>query len=302
MKRIKPHRDIFAPKKMFVLAVIAPVITFYAIFSYGAMIYAFYLSLHEWTVGKPVLFSGLGNYIKTLREDPLFYKALGNTFYYGIVAVPLGAFLALLLAMAINRLGTIGKMIFRALYFTPVVCSLVAISMVWKWLYQSRFGLFNQIIRALGGSRLLWLESPSLAMSAVIIMSIACGLGYTMIIFMAGLQGIPETFYEAATIDGANRWKLFKNITLPLLMPTITFIIVLGTIASLQVFTQMYVLLGAPGSGPLNSTRTIVVHLYDRAFSYYQLGYASATAFVLFVIILVLSIIQLRVLRTKWEY
>jgi len=301
MERIRKFRSILSSRNMLILVAIVPTVIFYLVFSYGAIVYAFYLSLHKWTVGEPIIFLGFANYEKALREDPLFYKALWNTFYYAVVTIPVGSALALILAVGINGLGRLAN-VFRTIYFLPVVSSLVAISVVWRWLYQPNFGLINQVIGALGGPRLMWLQEPSLAMPAVMIMAIWHGVGYTMVIFLAGLQGIPQTFYEAAMIDGANKWQLLKNITIPLLMPTITFVLVTGLIGSLQVFTEMYVLVGSPGSGPLNATRTIVVHLYERAFTYFQMGYASATAFVLFAIILVFTILQLRLLRTRWEY
>jgi len=301
MEKVKKYKLIFSSKNMLILTAIVPTVVFYIIFSYGAIIYAFYLSLHNWTLGEPIRFLKFANYLKVLKDDSLFYKSLGNTFYYSIVVVPLGAVLALLLAVGINGLGKLAP-IFRVIYFIPVVSSLVAISVVWRWLYQPEFGLINEIGGVLGGPKLMWLQDPHLAMLAVIIMAIWHGVGYTMVIFLAGLQGIPQTFYEAAMIDGASRWQLLKNITIPLLMPTITFVLVTGLIGSLQVFTEMYVLLGSPGSGPLHATRTIVVHLYERAFSYFQLGYASATAFILFGVILIFTVIQLKLLRTKWEY
>jgi len=301
MGRIRKYKNLFSSRNMLILVAIIPTIIFYIVFSYGAMGYAFYLSLHNWTLGEPVRFIGFSNYLKVLKEDPLFYKSLWNTVYYSIVTIPLGGILALLLAVGINGLGKLATL-FRAIYFAPVVSSLVAISVVWRWLYQPEFGLINEVLGIFGVPRLMWLQEPNLVMPAVIIMAIWHGVGYTMVIFLAGLQGIPQTFYEAAMIDGANRWQLFRNITIPLLMPTITFVLVTGVIGSLQVFTEMFVLLGTPGSGPLDSTRTIVVHLYQRAFSYFQLGYASATAFILFGIILILTIIQLRLLRTRWEY
>ncbi len=286
---------------MLILVAIIPTIIFYIVFTYGAMAYAFYLSLHNWTLGEPVKFIGFSNYLKALKDDPLFYKSLWNTCYYSIVTVLVGSALALLLAIGINGLGKLAPL-FRTIYFAPVVSSLVAVSVVWRWLYQPEFGLINEILELFGISGLMWLQDPHLAMPAVMIMSIWHGVGYTMVIFLAGLQGIPQTFYEAAMIDGANKWQLFRNITIPLLMPTITFVLVTGVIGSFQAFTEMFALLGSPGSGPLHSTRTIVVHLYERAFSYFQLGYASATAFILFGIILIFTIVQLRLLRTQWEY
>lgn len=298
---LEKYKRVFSSRNMIILTAVVPTILFYIVFAYGAMAYAFYISLHNWTLGEPVRFISFLNYIRVLREDLLFYKSLGNTFYYSAIVVPLGAILALLLAVGINGLGRLAP-VFRVIYFTPVVSSLVAISVVWRWLYQPEFGLINEILGVFSKVKPMWLQDPKLAMPAVIIMAIWHGIGYTMVIFLAGLQGIPQTFYEAAMIDGASKWQLLRHITIPLLMPTITFVLVTGVIGTLQVFTEMFVLLGSPGSGPLNSTRTIVVHLYERAFSYFQLGYASATAFILFGIILIFTIIQLRLLRTQWEY
>jgi len=298
MREVKVRRSILSSKNGIVWVAIIPAVIFFIVFRYGVMAYAFYLSLHKWNMGN-LLAVGLGNYVRVLTEDPLFYKSLGNTFYYAMVVIPLGTLLALLIAIAVNQLDTIGK-VFRAIYFIPVVVSMVAVAVVWKWLYQPTFGLINFIIQALGGPRIMWLQSPYAAMPAVMIASIWRGLGYTLIIFLAGLQGIPRVFYEAAIIDGANRWQLFVRITLPLLKPTVTFVLVIGVIGSLQVFAPMYVL--AQGSGPLNSTRTIVVHLYERAFTYFEMGYGSAAAFVLFIIILILTMVQLYLLRMKWEY
>jgi multiple sugar transport system permease protein len=303
MKKVKFEISKLLSKNAFVLAVIVPTIIFFSIFYYGAVGYAFYISFYKWALREGT-FVGLANYIKILGKDLLFYKALGNTFYYTVLDVFVGSSVSLLLAVAVNQVGTVGK-VFRGIYFIPYIGSLVATSVIWRWLYQPKLGLINNIIGLLGGSSLMWLESPSLAMLAVIIFSMWFMIGFRMIIFVAALQGIPPVFYEAAEIDGANRWQLFVHITIPLLRPAITFVIVVGMIGALQVFIPMYVLdvpLGGVGSGPLNSTRTIVVHLYERAFTYYQMGYASATAVLLFVIILIFSAVQLRLLQTKWTY
>ena len=297
------RKNLFSSTNRIILSAVVPAIIFFGTFYYGVIIYALYISFHKAPLGKVVSFVGFANYIKVLTDDPLFYEALRNTFYYAIVAVFIGTFLSLLLAVAVNRVGkSIGK-IFQVIYFLPIVSTIVAVSLVWQWLYQAKFGLINQVIRVMISEvSPRWLISPSSAMPAVIIMTIWRGLGYNMVIILAGLQGIPKTFCEAATIDGANRWHVFRHITIPLLKPTLAFVLIMGTISGLQAFAEMYVLFGAPGSGPLNSTRTIVVHLYERAFSYYKMGSASAIAFVLFVIILIIAIVQLRLLRTKWRY
>lgn len=291
-------KKIFNSENRIIIAAMVPCILSYLVFSGFPMVYAFYLSFQSWTVGESPEFLGFQNYLKALIADPLFYKALKNTFFYSFTIVALGTTVALLVALLVNHAGKLAG-VFRTVYFIPVVTSLVAASVIWTWLYQPSFGLFNQILHLIHGPKMMWLESPSQALPSVMIMMIWKNLGFTMVIFLAGLQGIPQTFYEAAMIDGANRWQLFRRITIPLLKPTMTFVLVIGVIGSLQAFTEMFVM--AQG-GPLHATRTIVYHLYERAFEYFQLGYASATAIILFIIIMIFTYFQLRLLRTTWEY
>jgi multiple sugar transport system permease protein len=213
---------------------------------------------------------------------------------------------ALFVAMLINSQKRLVSF-FRTTYFIPVVTSAVATSVMWRWLYQPRFGLINQLINlvfvdTLGlhiNPSIQWLTSKSLAMPSIIAMDIWKGLGFTMVLFLAGLTSIPSVYYEAAKIDGAGRWRLFRHITVPLLQPTLVFVLVTGMIGSLQVFTPMYVM---TAGGPVNSTKTIVYLLYDKAFTIYRFGYASGLAFMLFAIVLVLTAIQLRLTRMRWEY
>jgi multiple sugar transport system permease protein len=196
---------------------------------------------------------------------------------------------------------------FRVIYFLPVVTSVVAISVMWQWLYQGRFGLINQVLRlvlvdTLGlqvNPSIQWLTSKELAMPSVIAMSIWQGVGFTMVIFLAGLTSIPAVYYEAAKIDGAGNWKRFLHITIPLLRPTMIFVLITGVIGSMQVFTPMYIM---TEGGPVNSTKTMVFHLFDKAFSTYRFGYASSLAVILFIIILGFTLVQFRFLRTRWQY
>ena len=285
--------------------ILLPLLTFYTIWLIYPMIHSFYRSFFEWNpLQQRSHFIGIKNYYEAFTKDYVFWTALRNSAYYTIVSVPLGMVIALLLAIMINSLPRY-EALFRTVYFLPVVTSMVAVSIIWKWLYQPRFGFFNMVLGMLGSRlgisvpEISWLGNPRLAMPSIIIMSVWKGLGYTIVLFLAGLEGIPRTYYEAAKIDGASRWHLFRYITLPLLQPTIVFILITGVIGGFQVFTQMYVM---TSGGPVNATRTIVYLLYDAAFLEYRFGYASAISFILFAVILVLSAIQLRLSRTTWEY
>lgn len=292
-------RKIFRSDTIFLLSVLIPTFAFYIAFTFGPIVYAFYVSLHDWNVLGNQGFIGFANYERALTRDPLFFRSLTNTALYTLGTVPTGLVLGLLFAWLINVIPKRLVSFFRTIYFLPVVTSLVAAAVIWEWLYQPRFGLFNQLLSFVGIGRQLWLESASLALVSIIIMVVWKGLGHNIVLFMAGLQGIPQDLYEAASIDGATRWQTFRHVTVPLLRPVVTFVSVIGVINGFQAFSEMWVM---TRGGPLHSTRTIVLHLYQRAFETFQLGYASATAFILLLIILVFTVVQLRLQRTNWEY
>jgi multiple sugar transport system permease protein len=290
-----------------ILLAVVPGVMFYLLWVVIPLLYSGYISLFDWAPLRATQpFVGLGNYVEALTKDPLFRKALGNTVFYMVVMVPVNAVVALGVAVLINSLPRF-RGLFRVIYFLPVITSTVAVSILWKWLYQGRFGLFNQLLELVLVNwlhlpidpRVPWLTSPALAMPSVMLMSIWQGMGFTMVIFLAGLSGIPQVFYEAARIDGAGRWQQFRHITVPLLQQTTVFVIITGVIGAMQVFTPMYIM---TDGGPVNSTKTYVFHLFDKAFGIYRFGYASAMAFILFAIILVLTLIQLRLTRVKWSY
>ena len=223
-----------------------------------------------------------------------------------MVTVPIGLILALIVAVMVNSLPRLVGF-FRATYFLPVVTSVVATSIMWRWLYQARFGLINQLISMVFvdwlhlsiDPSIQWLTNRALAMPSVMAMSTWKGLGFTMVLFLAGLTSIPGVYYEAAKIDGAGTWQLFRHITIPMLQPTMIFVLATGMIGGMQVFAPMFVM---TQGGPANMTKTIVYHLYEKAFTIYRFGYASSLAFILFVIILVFVALQLSVMKTRWEY
>lgn len=250
---------------------------------------SFGISFLQWDLLGEMNWIGLGNY-KELMTDGVFWKVLWNTIYFTIVTVPVGIVISLLLAIALNQKIRCLK-IFRSVYFLPVISSMVAVAMVWQWIYNPQFGLLNYLLSLIGIDGPSWLSSTIWAMPAVMIASIWKGLGFNMLLFLAGLQGIPETYYEAAEIDGANWFSKFRNITIPLLSPTTFFVIVMAVINSFQVFDQIYIM---TQGGPARSTSVLVHYLYQNAFEYYRMGYASSIAYVLFFLVFIVTLIQLK--------
>ncbi len=260
------------------------------LFSLGAIIASAGISFTDWDVLRPARWVGLSNYERLFRT-PLVWQTFGNTLYYTAVIVPVGTALALGLALALNR-GLRGIVVLRSLYFMPVISSTVAVSLVWGWLYNQQFGLINYLLSLVGITGPAWLADTTTAMPAVIIMSIWKGLGYNMVIFLAGLQGIPQELYEAAKIDGAGAWARFRYITFPLVSPTTFFIVVLSTIAAFQVFDQTFVM---TGGGPAYSTTTLALYIYQNAFQWFHMGYAAALSYVLFGAVAAVIMVQFRV-------
>ena len=233
-------------------------------------------------------FVGLGNYSKLL-QDPLFWVALKNTFYFLLVGGPLSVFVSLSTALLLNSKLIRMQSFFRFVYFAPVVTTLVAVSVVWRFLYHPRFGLLNYLLSFLGIGMIDWLGDPRWAMPAIILMAVWKNFGYNMIIFIAGLQNIPQSLYEAAAIDGAGAWQQFKSITLPQLAPTTLFVGIITMIGYFQLFAEPYVM---TQGGPTNATLSIVLYMYQQGFRWWSMGYAAAIAFVLFLLILMGSLIQ----------
>ncbi len=248
-------------------------------------------ALADWSTAR---FVGFKNYIN-LMNDPLFWTALKNTFYFVIVGGPLSVAVSLGAAVILNSKLVRFKSIFRLSYFIPVVTTLVAVAIVWRFIYHPNFGIFNYILGFLGIDPVDWLGDPDWAMPAIIIMAVWKNFGYNMIIFIAGLQNIPEELYEAAQIEGANRWQQFKSITIPMLAPTTLFISVITMIGYFQLFAEPYVM---TQGGPLNSTLSIVQYMYQEGFRWWNMGYSAAIAFVLFFIIFIGTLIQFRVQKS----
>jgi multiple sugar transport system permease protein len=288
---------------------ISPWILGFILFTGGPIVASFLLSFCRWdgiSEFKNIRWIGLENY-KTLlgfvvREgsaaprDPLFWQSLKVTFAYSIISVPLGIIAALITALLMNqRLRGIG--VYRTIFYLPVVTSGVATALLWRWIFNSRYGLLNLALRKIGIAGPLWFESPSWALPAFIIMSL-WGIGNAMIINLAGLQGIPRQLYEAAEIDGAGWLRKFRYVTLPMLSPVIFFNLIMGTIYSFQVFTQALII---TNGGPGHATLFYVLYLYRNAFVFFKMGYAAAMAWILFLIIFAITLLNFRAAK-KWVY
>jgi multiple sugar transport system permease protein len=273
-----------------------PVIVAFLIFNLYPMVLGLYLSFTNWDILRPPTFIGLRNWADLLKDE-LLWRAVLQTLYYAVASVSGATILSIALALALNqRLKTIG--FYRTFFFLPAVTSLVAIAMVWRWIYNTEFGVLNAFLSSLGINPVNWLGDPVLAMPAVILMSIWRSAGFNTVLFLAGLQGVPQEYYEAAEIDGASRWDRFRHITLPLISPTTFFVVVNGLIGSWQVFDQVYIL---TRGGPLLSTVTVVYLIYSNGFEWYKTGYASAMAYGLFLIIIILTAIQFK-LQKRWVF
>jgi multiple sugar transport system permease protein len=239
-------------------------------------------------------FIGIDNYLEVFA-DPKFWTALQNTAYFVIVGVPVTLVIGLLIANALNRGVTRFRTAFRVGYYLPVITSIVAIAVVWRFLLSPDAGLVNLALAGIGIDGPAWLADPVLAMPAIIAMAVWRNLGFAMVVFLAGLQAIPAQLYEAASIDGASRWQSFRYVTLPMLRPTILFMTVITTIGYLQLFEEPFVM---TDGGPLDKTLSVTMYMYREGFRFFHQGYASAIAYVLFVIVAIIAILQFRFLRS----
>jgi multiple sugar transport system permease protein len=282
-------------------AFIAIPLFFFLFVRIGPTIYAFWMSLHQWdpiALDRP--FIGLENF-RSMADDETFWKSLRNTWIYVGVGVPAGLILSLLIALGLQRMIRFTGF-YRVLYFLPYITSLVAVGWVWRWMYMPN-GLFNDILGWVGLGPYKWLGSPDMAIYSIIATTVWHGLGFQVVIFLAGLESIPEDYLAAASVDGASGWQKFRDIVVPQLNPTLVFLIVTGVISNLQVFTQIRAMSSGGTGGPLDSTISIVLYVYQEAFQSLpsQMGYASAMTVVLFLMILAITIFQLKVLQRDTE-
>jgi multiple sugar transport system permease protein len=274
---------------------LAPGFIIFTVFTLFALVFVVYLTFHEWSIIEPEKpFVGLQNY-KDLIEDERFRRSVINTFYFTGASVPLAMICGLAIALLLNQ-PLRGRWVFRTAYYLPAITPFVVSAIVWKWLYNGDYGLFNYyLLKAnLIHEPLAWLSDQQLAMPAVILMTVWTGVGFSMVVYLAGLQSIPEELYEAAKVDGAGAWARFRHITLPGLLPSTVFLLVIQIIFNMQIFTQIFVM---TRGGPIDRTTTVLFYVYEAAFQFYEMGYASTIAFALFLMLLVFTGLQLRMYR-----
>jgi multiple sugar transport system permease protein len=274
---------------------LAPGLLLFSVFTVFALGFAFYLTFHEWNIVEPDKpFVGLQNY-RDMVADPDYRNSVLNTAYFTGGSVPLTMVIGLGLALLLNQ-RLPGRGLLRTMYFLPAVTPFVVLSIIWKWLYNGDFGLFNYYLLKLHviDKPLLFLSDKHLAMPSIIAMTVWSGVGFSMVVYLSGLQGIPAELYDAARVDGAGAWARLRYVTVPLLAPTTLFLLVMGIIGSFQVFTQIFVM---TSGGPVNRTTTVVYYIYQSAFQNYEMGYASTLAFGLFALLFVFTLLQLRLYR-----
>lgn len=291
-------------------------------FRFIPIVLAVRMSLYDWGMAGPRQFLGLGNYLAVIK-DPLFYRSLVNTGWYVLFEVPATIFVSLFIAILLNQ-QIRGLGIYRTVYYLPVVTSIVAVSVIWKWLYHPDRGVLNYLLSLVGITGTRWLQEPrgifqlvlgahsenlpfllrgpSIALLSLVLMGIWKALGYNIVIFLAGLQNIPQAFYEAAKIDGASRFQTFWKITWPLLSPTTYYVLIMSSIAAFETFSQIWIMTGPPPGGPLGTTKVVMYYFYENAFELWRLGYGAAIAFIAFVIILCLTIFQRVFLEKRVHY
>jgi multiple sugar transport system permease protein len=284
----------------FVFFSLTPIMLLFIVFSVVPIIWGLILSFYQYNplqANSP--FIGLQNF-KDLLKDDVFIKSFWNTFKFVLIAVPANIVITLMVAIGVNRIRSkLFRNLFRTIYFLPCIAPLAGSAVVWSTMFNKDTGLFNIILNLLHMPGVDWLTNPSIAMYSVIAMTLWADMGFNIVIFMAGLDSIPKMFYEAAELDGANRWKSFWNITVPLLSRTTLFVTIMTCLSYFQMFPQFQILTNGE---PQNETRVLALSIYDHAFTYMNMGYASAIATVLFIIILIITIIQLRIGKSQWEY
>jgi multiple sugar transport system permease protein len=299
-KNMPRRRNIYSARAAYFF--LAPALLMITVFFFFPVLAALFMSFTDFDIYglsdfKNVRFIWFDNY-KTLFGDPLFWTALRNTFYFVFIGGPLSLGVSLAAAMLLNSKLVKLKSFFRLIYFTPVVATLVSVAVVWRYIYHPRFGLLNYILDLVGIGSVDWLGDPTWAMPAIIFLAVWKNFGYNMIIFLAGLQNIPEELYEAARIDGAGAFHQFISVTLPMLAPTTLFVGIITMIGYFQLFAEPYVM---TQGGPVNSTLSIVLYMYEEGFRWWNMGYSASLAFVLFAIIFIGTLLQIKFQRSGYE-
>lgn len=278
------------------LLFLSPWIIHFIVFQLYPFLASLYYSLTIYTLLKPPIFVGLDNYTSLFFDDPLFWTSMYNTIYFMILSVGSATIVGIAFAMLLN-LRVRGMAAYRTIFYLPSVTPIVAVSIVWLWLFNSQYGIINNAINAVGLPTIGWLSDPAWSKIGLVLVSL-WGVGGAVIIYLAGLQDIPTDLYEAAEIDGANSWHRVWNVTLPLLSPVILFNVITGLISAFQYFTQAFIM---TGGGPGDSTLMYSLYLYYNAFRYFKMGYASAMAWILFLLVMIFTLLVFRS-SARWVY
>lgn len=301
----RPRRRWPSSRMLWAYAFVSPALVALLVFAAGPILFTFWVSLHEWNLITPVAqmpFLGLENYRYLLTKDMVFRQALHNTVVFTVCGVGANTVLGLLGALLLNT-PLRARVLWRTLFFLPIVTAPLALGMMWAALLNKNYGLVNILLGLLRIPPQPFLSSPDQALASIIGIAVYQYVGYYIIIYLAGLQGISQEYYDAAAVDGASRWQSFWHITLPLLRPVLLFIIVTNTIGALQVFDIVFAATtgGAEtsGGGPAGSTMVVVLHMYNTAFKFFRMGRATAMATILFAIIFMITLVQLRLLRER---
>jgi multiple sugar transport system permease protein len=282
---------------------IAPAVIILTVFSIVPIIVAFLISftdldlkgLADWS---NVSFIGMENYSKLISDD-LFHKSIFNTFFYVIIGVPLVIVFSLGIALLLNYGTSKLFTVFRGVYYMPSITNIIAVAVIWGFLYNTEYGLFNYLLSLLDVEKIPWLGEPTIAKLSLIVLAVWKGIGINMIIFLAALQGIPKSYYEAAEMDGANRWQVLFNVTIPLLRYATFFVTVTTLIGWLQFFEEPFVM---TNGGPLDGTISMALFIYQKGFQFSEFGYAAAGSFILFVFIIIITLVQFKIRKSDTEY
>ncbi|MDU4696483.1 MULTISPECIES: carbohydrate ABC transporter permease [Paenibacillus] len=287
-------------KRRFITISLVPILLLFGVFAFLPIIWSLGLSVYQYDpLGSKALFVGAENYLR-MMNDAVFLKSLWVTFRFVAITVLVNIILTLFIASAIQRVRIPWlKNLFRTLFFLPTIAPLAGTAIVWSTMFNYNNGLFNIILTKLHMTPIQWLADPQYALYSVILMTLWADIGYNIVLFIAGLDSIPDMYYEAARLEGAGRWRIFFQITLPLLRRTLLFVSVTTVVSYFQAFPQFQIMTKGE---PFNETRVLALHIYDQAFSSSNMGYASAMATVFLMIILLITVLQLRWGRTQWEH
>lgn len=296
LESYKRYDQIYRSQWKIALLFLLPYVTVFVLFRLGPGLAGLFTSLTKWQIIGAPQFIGIDNY-STLFQDKMFFTALKNTLYFLALSAPTMIVLGLAFAILLNQ-PLKGKVLARTVIFAPYVIMSTVVGIIWNWIYDNNVGLLNYVLHFFGIAKVAWLTDAGMAIIAIAITTVWWLVGYNMILFLAGLQEIPEELYEAAFVDGAGSWRRFTSITLPLLQPTMFVVVMMTVINCVQVFDQVYVM---TGGGPGTSTLTIVQYLYFQAFQNFNLGYGSAIGVIVFLVLVVFAIIQGMAMRAKKE-